>query len=308
MTTTNSYKDTKAIDYLEAIKRNQLESRNSKSSSSNFDMTYSLPMTSSVGVATSFTNTEKTIGDYDVVDNTGKLVAYLPMDYDTLDASNSNDGTITGTETYVDGPEISSTHPLRKAFSFNGSTYITLANESNFDFDKTDPFSTSFWINPNSSITDIDTIFSKDSNINNPSSAGYGSTFRTTNPHIDFRIQDGTTAYIVISSDNSTPYDKWTFIVLTKGSSANQDAMKIYINGVLDATGSTSTINNSILNNISFIIGSAGAARYFDGYITKFQVWNVELSSSDVTDLYAGKQINKDTPAKPAYLGASDVA
>ena len=104
MTSTNKYTDTKAIDYLEAIKRNQLEAKNAKSSTANFLMKYMLPTPTSVAVATSFTNTEKTIGDYEITYNTSKLVAYFPMDYDVRDASNSNHGTVTGTETYVAGP------------------------------------------------------------------------------------------------------------------------------------------------------------------------------------------------------------
>ena len=43
---------------------------------------------------------------------------------------NNNHGTATGTTTYVDGKHA-------RAFSFNDSTYITLANETQFDFEST---------------------------------------------------------------------------------------------------------------------------------------------------------------------------
>ena len=78
MTSTNKYTDTKAIDYLEAIKRNQLEAKNAKSSTANFLMKYMLPVPTSVAVATSFTNTEKTIGDYEVFLNSLKNLSILP--------------------------------------------------------------------------------------------------------------------------------------------------------------------------------------------------------------------------------------
>ena len=304
MTTTNSYKDTKAIDYLEAIKRNQLESRNSKSSSSNFDMTYMLPMTSDIGIATTFTNTEKTLGDYDVVDNTGKLVAFLPFDYDVLDASNNNDGTITGTETYVDGPEISSTHPMRKAFSFNGSTYITLANESNFDFEHTNAFSVSFWVKCGT-ISATTGLVTK-ANSNATAQIGWKCLLQN-NGTVTFNLSDGTTTYGVTTTtdiDNNI----WRFLCFTYSGNSNRSGMKIYIDGSLDNTGTSSTISSTILNNVTCVIGAFQASNYLTGSIDNVQIWNVELTSSDITDLYAGKQINRDTTAtNPAILGLSDV-
>ena len=57
---------------------------------------------------------------------------------------NNNDGTATGTTTYVDGKHA-------RAFSFNDSTYITLANETQFDFERTSSFSMGGWIKVNPS-------------------------------------------------------------------------------------------------------------------------------------------------------------
>ena len=54
------------------------------------------------------------------------LVAHLKFNDNVTDSANSNNGTVTGTTTYVAGK-------VGKAFSFNGSSYVTLANESNFD-------------------------------------------------------------------------------------------------------------------------------------------------------------------------------
>ena len=300
MTTTNKYTDTTSIDYLEAIKRNQLEFRNSKSSVSNFDMTYMFNPDNEITFTNSFTNTEKSIGDYDVVDNSSKLVAYIPMDYDTLDASNSNDGTVTGTETYVAGPEISSTHPFRKAFSFNGSSYISLANESNFDFEHSNPFSVSFWINGASQSLKI--VIGKGS----LGTAGY--TFFTNSGTHVFRLTDSSLGTFQVVTASTTQNSKWHHLVGTFSGNSNRSGLKIYVDGVLDNTGTAGAISNSILNNIAVQIGAGNALSHFTGSVDEVQIWNVELSSTDVTDLYAGKQINKDTPAKPAYLGASDVA
>ena len=70
------------------------------------------------------------------------LQAHLKFKKDVLDLSgNGNNGTITGTETYTPGI-------IDKAFDFDGSTRINLANEANFDFltDEVTPQSVSFWV------------------------------------------------------------------------------------------------------------------------------------------------------------------
>ena len=71
------------------------------------------------------------------------LVAHLKFNDDVTDSAGSNNGTVTGTTTYVTGK-------IGKGISLNGSSYVTLANESNFDFEHTDPFSMTFWIKMNS--------------------------------------------------------------------------------------------------------------------------------------------------------------
>ncbi len=71
------------------------------------------------------------------------LVAHLKFNDNVTDSAGSNNGTVTGTTTYVTGK-------VGKGISLNGSSYVTLANESNFDFEHTNPFSITFWIKMNS--------------------------------------------------------------------------------------------------------------------------------------------------------------
>jgi len=306
----NTYKDTEAADYLDAIRKHQAENRNANSGAANFSPTYVLQRSNQINVSNSFTNTAQTLGDYDVTDNTAYLVAYLPFQLDSLDASNSNHGTWTGSETYTTGPEISATK-YPKAASFNGSSYVTLANESNFDFEHSDPFSVSFWVYVGSSITNQDVLFGKGNDLDaGPSVAGYGLVYATTTSNLSFRLTDGTTVFAVVSSVSSVPLNTWTHTVCTFSGNSNRSGMKIYINGSISVTGTPSaTITSTIQNNVSFTIGAeSDGGRIFDGYIAEVQVWNSELDSDDVTDLYNGKQLNKDTAAtNPAIIGYSDV-
>jgi len=304
MTTTNTYTDTKAVDYLQTIKKNQLEARNVKSSSSNFDMTYMLARDSEITIDTDATATAQTLADYDVVDNTGKCIVYLPFDLDTLDASNNNDGTITGTETYVDGPEISSSHPMRKAFSFNGSTYITLANESNFDLDRTSAMSWSFWIKTTDNT--YNPIFMK-----MKSTANFeGIWLHMNTGQITLEIYSTTGTGVIVATDNTYNDGLWHHVCVTKSTSSAYSGINIYVDGVTVAKiNFRDDLDGTILNNNSPIIGAESDGTDFAVMSLKdFSMWNVELTQDDVTRLSGGRQISKDTTAtNPAYFGFSDV-
>jgi hypothetical protein len=331
MTSTNTYKDTKAVDYLEAIKRNQLESRNSKSSSSSFDMTYMLPRTSAISIATTTEANAQTLADYMVGDNTAKQILFLPFDLDVNDASNSNDGTVTGAETYiVVSPEISSTHPARRAFDFDGATYITIANESNFDFNRTDTFSIGARINShdpmaldnllletgdiilaeNNDMLSLESvqdqiIISKIASFTTP---GYYAYISYDNI-IHFIIQNSTSDKIEVKT--TTAIDTaYNHILITYSGSGAASGVKIYINGVNNTlTTVTDTSTATALNNTSLIIGALGDATYkFTGYMDDIQVWNVIVTSDEAFDMASGIQINRNTSVtKPAVLGLSDV-
>ena len=322
MTTTNSYKDTKAIDYLEAIKRNQLESRNAKSSSSNFDMTYSLPMTSNVGVVTSFTNTEKTLADYQVTNNIAKLVAYFPFDYDVNDAMNSNHGTltnsgicwlklnedvndsigtnhgtVTGTTTYVAGQ-------IDNAFSFNGSSYITLANESNFDFDVSNAFSIAFWTQTS---TDSGMTYIAKKNAQTAANIGWSVIRGSGNDTFNVLMADGTNQWNVSSSLNVNPADGvWRHFVMTYSGSGNRNGVKIYVNGVLDATGTSDTTVTTLLNNLSPVVGAeSDAGVKFTGLIDDLMIFDFELTSTIISSIYA---LTTDDYSTLAYSTGIEVA
>lgn len=291
----SDYRESDATDYLDAIRKAQAEAKNKNSSASNTTLTYVKPVNSEFSIATAIpTATAYTLGDYNIVDNTSKLVAFLPFDLDVLDASNSNDGTVTGTETYVTfDPEISSTHPIRKAFSFNGSSYITLANESNFDFDRYNAFSISFWVKMGTIGADQGLIC-KSNDLT--TGLGWKVYFQNSSDLIVFKIADGVTAYSITSTTSLTT-SVWCHIVCTFNGLSNRNGMKLYVNGSLETTGTGSTISNTVLNSVSVVLGAeSDGGSLFTGYMDDLQIWSTELTSSNVTDLYTGKQVYFEEP------------
>ena len=303
MSAVDSGRDTSSADLLAEIMQHILSNRSGKTAGNNFTVTSILPISDGIDLADTSTATVKTKGDYEVVDNTPYLIAYLPMNYDVMDASNSNHGTVTGTETYVDhSPEISSTHPLRKAFDFNGSSYITLANESNFDFDRTNPFTLSFWTKYSGNAVEL--IADKGPN------TGPGYTIRTqTDGNLRFILRSTVGNEIRVHTSSPTNDNNWHNIVMSYDGSSTAAGLSIYVDGnLVPKVVDSDTLTVSILNNDPLVIGKLSTdTNYFTGSIDEIQIWNVELSSTDVTDLYAGKQINKSPVTKPAILGLSDV-
>lgn len=328
MSSINFSRDSESADYLNAIRKElaQARSKNTKSTSL---LEYILESASAVNISNSFTNTQKTTGDYYLTDNSAKLIAHIPLDYDVLDASNANDGTVTGTTTWIAGPVTAPTQ-LRKAFDFDGSSYITLANESNFDFNRLNTFSISAWVKKTIvslgtlGLESADTILMENgdqiraetsganvviiSKIASTATAGYylmidGDGLLT------FILQNSTSDKIEVISTTSLN-SLWNNLVVTYSGSGLASGVKIYLNGVEDTLSTiTNTSTLTALNNVAVIIGALGdASKKIVGGIDEVQIWNENLTAANCLDLASSKQINKNSSVtNPAIIGLSDI-
>lgn len=309
MSATNSYRDSDTGDILNDVRIYIAEQKAGRASAGDdVTLTFISPLDNQINFSNSVATTLKTLGDYKVVDNTGKLVAFLPMELTVNDTMNSNHGTVTGTETYADSDVVSPSHPMRKAFSFDGSSYITLDNESNFDFEHTDTFSVSFRFMLGSLATDQGLIV-KSADLG--TGVGWGVYYDNASGFIVFKISDGTTEYSVASTTSILAL-RWYTCMATFAGSSNQSGMKIYVDGVLEATGASSAISSTVLNSSAVVIGaeSDGGSIITNGsLIDDLQIWNTENDADDADDIHQGKQISQDTSVtKPAFFDFSDVA
>jgi hypothetical protein len=213
------------------------------------------------------------------------LVAWWKLDDATaqtaFDSSgNNNNGTLTPASTapaWVPGM-------FGKALSFNGANNsVSIANEPNFDFERTNSFSISAWVKNNQS-TVRQSIFSKQNSIT--AYAGYDLQIEPVSgrPRLTL-INNQATALIDTIGAKSIADGQWHNIVATYNGTSAGSGVKMYVDGIsigisiaADSLGA-----NSILNAIVPNIGSRNNAAYWNaGLIDNVKIFNKVLSSAEV--------------------------
>ena len=211
------------------------------------------------------------------------LVGHWTMSQDSLKGSllgdktpYENDGTIYGATFTTDRKG-----KANGAMSFDGVTdYIdcgdlsTRIGKNNITY--------SLWVKPNTSghnttaVYDFDTFMGKaDTLYSGDLSVGY----RSDNKVRVYYENLSTGSYI--DSINPIVINEWTHVTVT----TNSSSVSLYIDGLLNATGSIAT--NFVINKMG--IGSAVAdtwCTYFNGSIDDVRIYNRALSQAEITLLY----------------------
>lgn len=176
---------------------------------------------------------------------------------------------------------------------FNGtSDRIDLANEANFDFERTDPFSVAIWT---LEAADQDNpVLAKAEN----TGRGWGlyrQTFGTQTMQFDLFSSDGN-SLDVYTVDSAIPLNRWNHICATYDGSVTIAGVNIYVNGVIPTGGKSNpdqnTLTTTILNDIPVQLGCRGGSSspslFFNGIQAGLGIWNVELTAGNVTTLATG--------------------
>lgn len=177
---------------------------------------------------------------------------------------------------------------------FNGtSSRVDVSDETEFDFERTSPFSLSAWIYLERIASGI--VIAKQQN--GGGFPGYNLGLQTAGQLVvDLRAATGGGAFqrrgnTVLSTTT------WYHVCGTFDGSNTLAGIQIYLNGVLESmTDLDTNLTASILNNVELQVGARGGSGapvfYFPGgRIAEAMVWNDDLTPTEVATLYSGGPI-----------------
>lgn len=213
------------------------------------------------------------------------LVAHYPLDGNANDiTTNQNNGIITGASSTTDRRGNNG-----KAYYFNGvSNYIRINNSQSLDLKEN--FSISAWINadnyllPGVIVWNGDPAYAKDPYLlyfsNRPGYNGIG---------VRKDAGAGVTINEIYAPYNIIFSGVWCHIVGTCNSTSK--VMNLYVNGELIKTGSFADMNiNYSTTGFWTMLGaaqsSAGIDNFYKGKIDEVRIYNREITSSEVEELF----------------------
>lgn len=170
-------------------------------------------------------------------------------------------------------------------YQFDGvDEYLSIPNDTAFEFAKADSFSISFWIKPDSAT--LDGVFAH-------YSGGVGYMCNITGSGSDTNLRfwcrvDSSNELKVITQGTPIALSEWSFITITYGGSASPSSVKIYVNGVsqtLTTEKDTLTTGDFYETTAALDIGRR-LGEYFEGALDEFSLHNIELSAAQVSEIY----------------------
>ena len=168
--------------------------------------------------------------------------------------------------------------------TFDGTNeYVSMGDV--LDQNYNDDFSISIWFNTDS-LSSTQFLLTKQEGSGN--FRGYNIRIETSGK-IQFALLNTTSNLARVETTTTISTSTWYHLVITKSTSSSVSGLKIYINGVSDTL---TTINDTLGSNttthaVDFQISARnGTTLPFDGLIDKVIVYDAELTSGNVTDIY----------------------
>lgn len=169
--------------------------------------------------------------------------------------------------------------------------YVSVANESMYDFTSANSFSITAWVWRNSTSNE-DSIWGKANPADNW--RGYAFLFEPGSDRLIFHMGGNAGAAIGVSA-TGTATGRWEHVAVTYNGNGNASGVQLYVNGVAKSkTIYANALAGSVLNNISPLIGNDNAADtccVFGGRIDELRIYSRVLSPAEVVEAmnYRGK-------------------
>ena len=205
------------------------------------------------------------------------LVSYHTFEGDVLDKKGTNNGTLVGTATFVNGK-------IGKAASFgSGKIDRVTLTDTPYDVERTDKFSISVWINPDDTAAE-GMLFTKGS----LATLGRWAFFKEIDEKISMILVGSNSTSLFMRTVNAVSTTKLTHVAMTYDGSSTAAGLKIYFDDVLQSlTTVNANLNTSILNNDVAAIGAfQNGDLPYEGLIDDARFYNKELTAEEVKDLF----------------------
>lgn len=179
----------------------------------------------------------------------------------------------------------------RKSVLFDGvDAWVDLGNPTNLSFERTNAFSLSFWFKTISNA--LSYPLSKQQNTGN----GRGWGMRITNGNLYFNfVSVVTTSHLQVRTTSDTINSgSWQHGIITYDGSSDASGVTIYIDNSSSAlTTIVNTLNATTVNSVNAqISGREGANFVYSGNGDEVSIWDKELTSGEVNEIYNGGQPN----------------
>ena len=227
---------------------------------------------------------------YNGTNITTNLVGHWLTDADdTEDKAGSNNGTNYGSKYSYDNPsppvEFGS---ASRSFDGDGSSnHVDLGNNASFDLTST--LTMSFWIKPFSShngailskwTSGLSTVFT------NAYSCYFGQD--AANERVNFIIQQSNGTKVTLSDSTDLPLSQWSHVVCK----ADGSNLSVFIDG--QSSSSVSYDGTIDVDPVKLLIGKlrqADSIYTFNGKIADVRIYDTDLTTSQISDLYAGTDV-----------------
>ena len=208
-------------------------------------------------------------------------VALYQLDGNDNDTTGNYSGIAENNITYASGY-------IGNAAVFNGSSSSIELPNSSLGITDASNFSISYWFNTNSTTQDNQSvIWANGSNAGARFGSGINSPSQGGDTSIYFGMPvDGSFTYIN-SGTSAFTADTWVHVVGVKSSITG---MSLYVNNVLKATNTSATGSASATATGKNSIGmyhTSSDSSFFNGEIDQLRIFNREITSSEVSTLYA---------------------